>query len=50
MTAVDRILVLRNGAMELFGPAAGVLARMKSATPEHRVVPFPQPKQLDAHA
>ncbi len=24
MTAVDRILVLRNGSMEMFGPAAGV--------------------------
>jgi PrtD family type I secretion system ABC transporter len=50
MTAVERILVLRNGALEMFGPAAAVLSRMKSATPEHRIVPFPQPKHSDAHA
>ena len=50
MNAVDRILVLRNGALEMFGPAAAVQARMKSATPEPRIVPFPQPKHSDAHA
>lgn len=50
MTAVDRILVLRNGALDMHGPAAAVLARMKGATPEHRIVPFPQPKHSDAHA
>lgn len=50
MSAVDRILVLRNGALEMFGPATAVLARMRTGAPEHRIVPFPQPKQLDAHA
>ncbi len=50
MSAVDRILVLRNGALDMTGPAAAVLARMKSVTPEHRIVPFPQPRHSDAHA
>jgi ABC-type protease/lipase transport system fused ATPase/permease subunit len=50
MAAVDRILVLKNGALEMFGPAAAVLARMKSAVPEHRVVQFPQPKLSDVTA
>jgi ABC-type protease/lipase transport system fused ATPase/permease subunit len=50
MAAVDRILVLKNGALEMFGPAAAVLARMKSAVPEQRIVQFPQPKHSEAHA
>jgi PrtD family type I secretion system ABC transporter len=50
MAAVDRILVLKNGALEMFGPAAAVLARMKGAAPEHRVVQFPQPKHSDVPA
>jgi PrtD family type I secretion system ABC transporter len=50
MCAVDRILVLKNGALDMFGPSAAVLARMKSTAAEQRVVQFPQPKQADAHA
>jgi PrtD family type I secretion system ABC transporter len=50
MAAVDRILVLKNGALEMFGPAAAVLARMNSAAAQQRVVPFPQPKHSEAHA
>jgi ABC-type protease/lipase transport system fused ATPase/permease subunit len=51
MAAVDRILVLKQGALEMFGPAAAVLARMKGAAPpEHRVVQFPQPKHSDVPA
>jgi ABC-type protease/lipase transport system fused ATPase/permease subunit len=50
MTAVDRILLLKNGALEMLGPSASVLARLKSAVPEHRVVQFPQPKHSDVHA
>ena len=51
MAAVDRILVLKNGAMEMFGPTTAVLARMRSAAPEQqRIVQFPQPKHSEAHA
>ena len=50
MAAVDRILLLKNGALEMFGPAAAVMARMKAAAPEQRIVQFPQPKHSDAHA
>ena len=50
MAAVDRILVLKNGALDMFGPAAAVLARMSGAVPQQRVVPFPQPKHSEAHA
>ena len=50
MAAVDRILLLKNGALDMFGPAAAVLARMKSTVPEQRIVQFPQPRHSDAHA
>jgi ABC-type protease/lipase transport system fused ATPase/permease subunit len=50
MAAVDKILLLKNGALDMFGPSAAVLARMKSALPAHRIVQFPQPKHSDAHA
>ena len=50
MAAVDRILLLKNGALEMFGPAAAVMARMRAAAPEQRIVQFPQPKHSDAHA
>ena len=50
MSAVDRILLLKSGALEMFGPAAAVLARMKSGAPEQRIVQFPQPRHSEAHA
>ena len=50
MSAVDRILLLRSGALEMFGPAAAVLARMKNGAPEQRIVQFPQPRHSEAHA
>jgi ABC-type protease/lipase transport system fused ATPase/permease subunit len=48
MAAVDRILLLKNGALDMFGPAAAVLARMRRGSSEQRVVQFPQP--TDVHA
>jgi ABC-type protease/lipase transport system fused ATPase/permease subunit len=38
MAALDKLLVLKNGALDLFGPSAPVLARLQSPS---RVVSFP---------
>jgi PrtD family type I secretion system ABC transporter len=43
MSALDKIAVLRGGLLEMFGPAAAVLARLR-AQQEHRVVAFPTAK------
>jgi PrtD family type I secretion system ABC transporter len=40
MAGLDKIAVLKSGVLEMFGPAAAVLARLR-AHEEHRVVAFP---------
>ena len=49
MAALDRLLVLKNGALDLFGPSAAVLARLQASAP-HRVVSFPSAKSTEAMA
>jgi PrtD family type I secretion system ABC transporter len=46
MAALDKVLVLKNGALDLFGPSAPVLARLQAPA---RVVSFP-PKSTEATA
>ena len=46
--ALDKLLVLKNGALEMFGPSAAVLARLRAAATEHRVVSFPPAKHTEA--
>ena len=47
--ALDKLLVLRNGALEMFGPSAAVRARMVGTAP-NRVVSFPTVKDTEALA
>jgi PrtD family type I secretion system ABC transporter len=47
MTAVDKLLVLKQGALDLFGPSAAVLARLQAP---NRVVSFPPAKTTEAQA
>jgi PrtD family type I secretion system ABC transporter len=39
MAALDKLAVLKNGTLEMFGPSAAVLSRLRSAQ-ANRVVPF----------
>lgn len=45
--ALDKLLVLRNGALEMFGPSAAVRARLHAAGPQ-RVVAFPPARNTEA--
>ena len=47
MSHLDKLAVLRNGAIEAIGPTATILARLRGA---HVVLPFPatEPKQVQA--
>jgi PrtD family type I secretion system ABC transporter len=49
MAALDKLLVLRNGALEMFGPSAAVRARLAAAAPS-RVVSFPPAKHIEGLA
>jgi putative spermidine/putrescine transport system ATP-binding protein len=49
-TALDKLLVLKNGALELFGPSAAVMARMNLAPQANRVVSFPPARANEALA
>jgi PrtD family type I secretion system ABC transporter len=40
-SSLDKLLVLKNGALELFGPTPAVMARMNNAPQANRVVSFP---------
>jgi ATP-binding cassette, subfamily C, type I secretion system permease/ATPase len=44
--ALDKLLVLGNGALELFGPSAAVRARLSDAP--NRIVAFPPAKTIEA--
>ena len=50
MAALDKLAVLKNGALELFGPSAAVLARLRAPTATQRVVAFPPGKSSEAIA
>jgi PrtD family type I secretion system ABC transporter len=51
MAQLDKLAVLRNGALEAFGPTAAMLPRMRAATPEaRRIVQFPATDATDAIA
>ena len=41
MAALDKLALLKDGALEMFGPSAAVMARMRAAPSTNRVVPFP---------
>jgi PrtD family type I secretion system ABC transporter len=50
MSALDRLALLKEGALELFGAGAAVLARLRGTTPPSRVVTFPAAKGTEALA
>jgi PrtD family type I secretion system ABC transporter len=50
MAALDKLLVLKNGALDLFGPSAAVLARLQVPAALRRVVSFPPAKNTEALA
>jgi PrtD family type I secretion system ABC transporter len=49
-SALDKLLVLKNGALELFGPSAAVLARLSMAPQANRVVAFAPARNEEALA
>lgn len=49
MAALDKLAVIRNGTMDMFGPSAAVLARLRAA-PANRVVSFPGAKNTEVLA
>ncbi|MCE3284496.1 MAG: transporter [Steroidobacteraceae bacterium] len=46
--ALDKLAVLKNGALEMFGPSAAVLARLHGGAQAARVVPFPAARTVEA--
>jgi PrtD family type I secretion system ABC transporter len=51
MAQLDKLAVLRNGALEAFGPTAAMLPRMRAAAPDaKRIVQFPASDATDALA
>jgi PrtD family type I secretion system ABC transporter len=48
MAALDKLAVLKNGAVEMFGPSAGVMSRLYGGQ-ANRVVSFPAPKHSSKH-
>jgi ATP-binding cassette, subfamily C, type I secretion system permease/ATPase len=49
-SALDKLLVLKNGALDLFGPSAAVLARLNMAPQANRVVAFAPVRNEEALA
>jgi PrtD family type I secretion system ABC transporter len=49
MSALDKLLVLKRGTLEMYGPSAAVLARMR-ASPANRVVTLPTAKNTEVLA
>ncbi len=43
MAALDKLALLKNGALEMFGPSAAVLARLRASPAPNRVGRFPRP-------
>jgi PrtD family type I secretion system ABC transporter len=50
MAALDKLALLKNGTLEMFGPNAAVLARLRSPAATQRVVAFPPGKSSEALA
>jgi len=50
MAALDKLAVLKEGALEMFGPSAAVLARLRNSAPSSRVVSFPATRNTEALA
>jgi ABC-type protease/lipase transport system fused ATPase/permease subunit len=51
MAALDKLALLKNGSLEMFGPTAAVLARLRTPNgASQRVVAFPPGKSSEAHA
>lgn len=50
MAALDKLALLKDGALEMFGPSAAVLARLYASPPSKRVVSFPVAKHTEALA
>lgn len=49
-TALDKLLLLKNGALEMLGPSAAVMARLHLAAQTNRVVSFPPARSNEALA
>jgi PrtD family type I secretion system ABC transporter len=50
MAALDKLALLKDGTLELFGPSAAVLTRLRASSEPGRVVPFPAAKSNEAIA
>jgi PrtD family type I secretion system ABC transporter len=50
MAVLDKLLVMKNGALEMFGSSAAVRARLRAPQPLNRVVSFPPAKNTEALA
>ncbi len=50
MAALDKLALLKNGTLEMFGPSAAVMARMRQPAATQRVVSFPPGKTSEALA
>jgi ABC-type protease/lipase transport system fused ATPase/permease subunit len=49
-TALDKLLLLKDGALDMFGPSAAVMARLRMSPQANRVVSFPPAKSNEALA
>ncbi|HEU4530377.1 MAG TPA: type I secretion system permease/ATPase [Steroidobacteraceae bacterium] len=50
MAALDQLALLKNGGLEMFGPSAAVLARLRASPAANRVVAFPAAKHNEVTA
>jgi ABC-type protease/lipase transport system fused ATPase/permease subunit len=50
MTALDKLGSLKNGTIDLFGPSAAVMARLRQPAATQRIVSFPPGKTSEALA
>jgi PrtD family type I secretion system ABC transporter len=50
MSALDKLALLKDGAVEMFGPSAAVMARLRTTPSTSRVVPFPPAKNSEVPA
>lgn len=50
MTALDKLGSLKNGTLDLFGPSAAVMARLRQPAATQRIVSFPPGKTSEALA
>lgn len=48
--ALDKVALLRNGVLEMYGPSAAVLARLNAATHPGRVISFPPARGSEAQS